>query len=193
MSQVNYKYNIGDTVQIKKNIHPSASCDVKKLAGQVVRIVDRTCYEQACYMFEGLEHLGWFTDRTIEGECEMTSNSYVIFVGDTKDDLQPISSVATKESAISSVAELKHKYPCVEAVFMPEYNEDINEVICCHYASTETRDVRAMTNKLIEFAEEDLLALSWKDIAKMCLKWMSEEDVAEMLRANDIIFEEEDD
>lgn len=50
--------------------------------------------------------------------------------------------------------------------------------------------VRKATNKLIDMAETGMI--SWKDIAIMSLKWMSEDSVADMLRANDVIFEEDD-
>lgn len=188
---INYKYNIGDTVKIKENIHPSASPTLKSLAGEVVVIIDRRCYEQACYMFEGLEHEGWFTERSIEGKYELTSNPYVIFVGNSKDELEPINSVATRQEAINAVATLKNSYPFVEATFMPETNEDINKVICYHYADEEPADVRKVTNWLLDCIAEDMI--SWETVTRMCLKWMSEDDVAEMLRANDILFEEEDD
>jgi hypothetical protein len=50
---------------------------------------------------------------------------------------------------------------------------------------------RQYTNLLLEQIEE---GLHDKDtIIKMCLMWMSESDVEEMLRANDLIEEEEED
>lgn len=49
---------------------------------------------------------------------------------------------------------------------------------------------RKVTNKLIEMAEEGLI--SWADLAMMSLKWMSEDDVAEMCKANDISIEEDE-
>ena len=50
--------------------------------------------------------------------------------------------------------------------------------------------VRQTTNKVLEMADEGLI--SYKSLAEMALKWMSEDDVAEMLRANEIDLEEED-
>lgn len=50
--------------------------------------------------------------------------------------------------------------------------------------------VRKATNKIIELAETGMI--SWRDIAMMSLKWMSEDSVADMLRANDVIFEEDE-
>jgi hypothetical protein len=55
---MNYKYNIGDTVQFKHEFHPSASCSLKKLAGKVVTIIDRRYYEKPCYKFKGLKEEG---------------------------------------------------------------------------------------------------------------------------------------
>jgi hypothetical protein len=188
---INYKYNIGDTVKIKENFHSSASTGLKALAGEVVVITDRRCYEQACYMFEGLEHEGWFTERSIEGKYELAYNPYVIFVGKSKDELEPISSVATRQEAINAVATLKNSYPFVEAIFMPETNDDISKIICYNYADDKPVDVRKVTNWLLDCIADDMI--SWETVTRMCLKWMSEEDVAEMLRANDVVLEEEDD
>lgn len=51
-------------------------------------------------------------------------------------------------------------------------------------------EVRQVTNKVRELAEEGMI--SWRDLAEMALSWMSEDDVAEMARANDILYDEED-
>lgn len=51
-------------------------------------------------------------------------------------------------------------------------------------------DVRKNTNKVRELAEEGMI--SWRELAEMTLSWMSEDDVADMARANDILFDEED-
>jgi hypothetical protein len=51
-------------------------------------------------------------------------------------------------------------------------------------------DVRKNTNKVREMAEEGMI--SWRDLAEMALSWMSEDDVTEMARANDILYDEED-
>ena len=45
-------------------------------------------------------------------------------------------------------------------------------------------DVRKATNKVLEMIDEGLL--DPKDIVMMCLKWMSEDDVKEMCKANEI-------
>lgn len=52
-------------------------------------------------------------------------------------------------------------------------------------------ETREITNKLLEHADEGLL--SYKDLAVMALKWMSEDDVAEMCKTNEIFFEEDED
>jgi hypothetical protein len=50
--------------------------------------------------------------------------------------------------------------------------------------------VRKETNRVLEMAEDGVI--SWEDVARIALNWMSEDDVAEMLRANDLIFDDED-
>lgn len=49
---------------------------------------------------------------------------------------------------------------------------------------------RETTNKVLEMAEEGLI--SWRELAFMALKWMSEDDVADMLNANEVFIEEVD-
>lgn len=44
--------------------------------------------------------------------------------------------------------------------------------------------VRTDTNRLIELADSGMI--SWRDVAIMALKWMSEDDVSDMMVANDI-------
>lgn len=66
--KMDYKYNIGDTVQFKKQFSSTASCGLKEMAGKVVKVVDRRRYERACYMFEGFEDKGWFSEGTIKGK-----------------------------------------------------------------------------------------------------------------------------
>lgn len=51
-------------------------------------------------------------------------------------------------------------------------------------------EVRQATNKVCELAEEGMI--SWRDLAEMALSWMSEDDVADMARANDLLLDEED-
>lgn len=49
---------------------------------------------------------------------------------------------------------------------------------------------REKTNKVLEMAEAGLI--SWSGLAMIALKWMSEDDVAEMLKANEVYTEEVD-
>jgi hypothetical protein len=53
---------------------------------------------------------------------------------------------------------------------------------------------REATNKLIEFAEEGIM--SWEEIARAALCYMSEDEVRDMADANDLLcmenFDEED-
>lgn len=49
--------------------------------------------------------------------------------------------------------------------------------------------IREKTSKVIELAEEGVI--SWKDLAFMALKWMSEYDVTEMLKANEVDLEDD--
>jgi hypothetical protein len=45
-------------------------------------------------------------------------------------------------------------------------------------------ETRKATNKILELIDE--CVLDPKDVVMMCLKWMSEDDVAEMAKANEI-------
>jgi hypothetical protein len=51
--------------------------------------------------------------------------------------------------------------------------------------------MREMTSKLISMMDEGLI--SAEAVAEMALAYMSEDDVADMMRANDILLDEEDD
>lgn len=50
--------------------------------------------------------------------------------------------------------------------------------------------VRNTTNKVLNLADEGLI--SYRTLAEMALKWMSEDDVAEMARANELFIDDED-
>jgi hypothetical protein len=50
---------------------------------------------------------------------------------------------------------------------------------------------REMTSKLIAMMDEGLI--SAEAVAEMALAYMSEDDVADMMRANDILLEEDED
>ena len=51
--------------------------------------------------------------------------------------------------------------------------------------------MRTQTNRLIDMMDEGVI--SAQAIAEMALAYMSEDDVADMMRANDILEEDEDD
>jgi len=51
--------------------------------------------------------------------------------------------------------------------------------------------MRTQTTKLLEMMDEGLI--SAQAIAEMALAYMSEDDVADMMRSNDILDEDEDD
>lgn len=51
--------------------------------------------------------------------------------------------------------------------------------------------MREATNKLIDMMDEGLI--SAQAVAEMALAYMSEDDVADMMRANDILDEEDED
>ena len=58
---------------------------------------------------------------------------YLVFAGPSKDDLMPICAYLTEEDAVGAAKSLaKQKISnlkCVEAVLMPEDDDDINEVV----------------------------------------------------------------
>lgn len=60
---------------------------------------------------------------------------YIIFTGPTKDDLYPVRAAATEEEAIQSARAIallgkgNPMYRCAEAVYMPEDDNDTNEVV----------------------------------------------------------------
>lgn len=51
--------------------------------------------------------------------------------------------------------------------------------------------MREMTSKLIAMMDEGLITA--ESVAEMALAYMSEDDVADMMRANDILLDEEED
>jgi hypothetical protein len=51
--------------------------------------------------------------------------------------------------------------------------------------------MRTQTNRLIDMMDEGLI--SAESVAEMALAYMSEDDVADMMRANDILDEEDED
>lgn len=62
----------------------------------------------------------------------MVSYPYIIFVGPNRNILEPYKSVATSGDAIKEAAVLSRSFNCVEVVYMPEDNIDINDVVCTY-------------------------------------------------------------
>ncbi len=52
------------------------------------------------------------------------------------------------------------------------------------------RKVRPATNRLIDMMDEGLIDA--RAVADMALSWLSEHDVAEMMKANDLVEQDED-
>ena len=50
--------------------------------------------------------------------------------------------------------------------------------------------MRETTIKLLELAKEGVI--SWESIARSCLCYLSEDEVADMARVNELLFEEEE-
>lgn len=60
------------------------------------------------------------------------SNPFVIFVGETKNNLEPMIAAPNLLSALSQAQELASEYPCVEVTYMPEDDVETNEVVFSH-------------------------------------------------------------
>lgn len=61
------------------------------------------------------------------------SNPYVIFTGESKESLYPVSSAPDCSSAISEAIRMEKSNKCVEAAFMPEDNDDVNITVYARY------------------------------------------------------------
>jgi hypothetical protein len=57
--------------------------------------------------------------------------------------------------------------------------------------TTRSEPMRTQTTKLLEMMDEGLISAA--AVAEMALAYMSEDDVADMMRANDILEEEDED
>ncbi len=57
-------------------------------------------------------------------------------------------------------------------------------------AELKRSSTRIATNKFIEMVEEGLI--DPVEAVRMCVKWMSEDDVAEMMHANELDLDKED-
>ena len=85
------------------------------------------------------EHLGlqayWLEECSKEEFETMTddTNDFIINVGQTKDNLQPFASAYTETEAIEKAKEFLKAWKCVEVVYMPCDNIDINEIVWKKY------------------------------------------------------------
>ena len=61
-------------------------------------------------------------------------NDFIINVGQTKDNLNPFSSAHTEEEAVLLAKKYCEDWKCVEVVYMPCDNVDVNEIIYCRYS-----------------------------------------------------------
>ena len=61
------------------------------------------------------------------------SHPYIIFTGNTKDEMYPVSSAPDCSTAISEAIKLEATNKCVEATFMPEDNDDVNVIVYARY------------------------------------------------------------
>ena len=61
------------------------------------------------------------------------SHPYLIFAGNSKDDLEPLMSAPDRATAISEAIRLEATNKCVEATFMPEENDDVNVIVYARY------------------------------------------------------------
>ena len=61
------------------------------------------------------------------------SHPYIIFTGNTKDEMYPVSSAHDCSTAISEAIKLEATNKCVEATFMPEDNDDVNVIVYARY------------------------------------------------------------
>ena len=82
-----------------------------------------------CYVVEcSKEEYDTMTDDT---------NDYIINVGQTRDDLRPFKSASTESEGIEMAKELLKNWKCVEVVYMPCDNIDINDIIWSDYGYEE--------------------------------------------------------
>jgi hypothetical protein len=60
-------------------------------------------------------------------------NDFIINVGVSRSDCGPFESAATESKAIKRAKELAEEYPCVEVVYMPQDDFDVNEIVWEQY------------------------------------------------------------
>ena len=60
-------------------------------------------------------------------------NDYILNVGQDRSNLTPFDSAHTEEEAIKKAEQYCEDWKCVEVVYMPQDNEDINEIVWSYY------------------------------------------------------------
>jgi hypothetical protein len=66
-------------------------------------------------------------------DTDRTANDYILNVGQTQDELTPFAYAFTQEDAIELAKEAGQHWKCVEVVYMPVDNDDINEIVWSQY------------------------------------------------------------
>lgn len=85
------------------------------------------------------EYLGlqayWLEECTKEEFETMTQdvNDYILNVGQTRDNLNPYASAHDLEEAETKALELRKTWKCVEIVYMPCADVDVNQIIWAEY------------------------------------------------------------
>ena len=85
-------------------------------------------------------------------------------------------------------SDLTFKYGDLEAFYPGYFKKEIKDAI----GSVEVKeyDSRKDTNRILEMVDDGILDAA--DVVMMCLKYMSEDEVADMARANDLFPEEDE-
>jgi hypothetical protein len=66
-------------------------------------------------------------------DTDQTANDYILNVGQTQEELTPFASAPNSEGALTKALELRKTWKCVEIVYMPVDDDDINEIIWAEY------------------------------------------------------------
>jgi hypothetical protein len=61
------------------------------------------------------------------------SNPYIVFTGNSRNNMQPFMSAPDRSTAIREAIRLEANNKCVEATFMPEENLDVNVIVYARY------------------------------------------------------------
>lgn len=83
-----------------------------------------------------LEDVGYILTECSKEEYEtmtQNENDYIINVGQEKGNLEPFDSAHTEIEGIEKAKKYLEDWKCVEVVYMPEDNIDINEIVWKRY------------------------------------------------------------